>query len=71
MNQQPVWRRYLRLLGPDVRADVDDELRFHLEMGTEELEGELATQRQRIETGLAALCLGGGDAVALSVRRIG
>ena len=23
------------------------------------------------ETGLAALCLGGGDAVALSVRRIG
>ncbi len=27
----PRWRRYLRLLGPDVAADVEDELRFHLE----------------------------------------
>ena len=28
----PLWRRYLRFWGPDVEADVDDELRFHLEM---------------------------------------
>lgn len=27
----PRWRRYLRFFGPDVRADVDDELRFHLD----------------------------------------
>jgi putative ABC transport system permease protein len=27
----PRWRRYLRLLGPDVAADTDDELHFHLE----------------------------------------
>src|SRR5262245_27006738 len=26
------WRRYLRFLGRNVQADVDDELRFHLEM---------------------------------------
>ena len=31
MRDQPAWRRYLRLLGPDVRRDVDDELSFHLE----------------------------------------
>ncbi|HEY3934549.1 MAG TPA: ABC transporter permease [Gemmatimonadales bacterium] len=30
-RREPAWRRYLRLLGPDPRADVDDELRFHLE----------------------------------------
>ena len=28
----PAWRRYLRLRGTDVRADVDDELEFHIEM---------------------------------------
>jgi predicted permease len=28
----PVWRRYLRLRGTDVRADVNDELEFHVEM---------------------------------------
>ena len=26
------WRRYLRFFGPDVPADVDDELSFHLDM---------------------------------------
>jgi predicted permease len=33
MNQheQPAWRRYLRFWGPDVRADVDDEMNFHIE----------------------------------------
>jgi len=28
----PVWRRYLRFRGSDVRADVADELEFHIEM---------------------------------------
>ena len=29
---EPLWRRYLRFFGPDVSADVDEELGFHLEM---------------------------------------
>ncbi|HEV8449194.1 MAG TPA: ADOP family duplicated permease [Gemmatimonadaceae bacterium] len=33
----PVWRRYLRFWRPDVRADIDDELRFHLSERVEEL----------------------------------
>lgn len=32
----PVWRRYLRFWGSNVSADVDDELRFHVEMRTQE-----------------------------------
>lgn len=35
-GEQPVWRRYLRFWGPDVRRDVDDELELHLEMLVEE-----------------------------------
>jgi len=30
--KEPLWRRYLRFFGPDVEADVDEELRFHLDM---------------------------------------
>jgi putative ABC transport system permease protein len=30
-GEEPRWRRYLRLWGPDPRSDVDDELAFHLE----------------------------------------
>jgi predicted permease len=33
----PFWRRYARLLGPDPAADVNDELRFHLEAKAEDL----------------------------------
>jgi len=32
MSHTPIWRRYLRFVRPDVRADVDDELEFHLAM---------------------------------------
>ena len=32
MHEQPRWRRYLRFWGPDLEADIDDEIRFHLEM---------------------------------------
>jgi predicted permease len=37
MNSVPIWRRYARLLGPDPKADIQDELRFHLEAKTEDL----------------------------------
>lgn len=37
MKKIPFWRRYARLLGPDPAADVNDELRFHLEAKTEDL----------------------------------
>lgn len=36
-HKVPMWRRYLRFFGPDPAADVDDELRFHLEEKTQEL----------------------------------
>ena len=32
VGDAPVWRRYLRFIRADVRADVDDELEFHLDM---------------------------------------
>ena len=31
MTREPMWRRYRRFWGPDVVADVDEELEFHLE----------------------------------------
>ncbi|AHG89258.1 permease [Gemmatirosa kalamazoonensis] len=37
MSRLPMWRRYRRLFGSDVRADVDDELRYHLDMRAQEL----------------------------------
>jgi predicted permease len=36
-RETPRWRRYLRFLRRDVQADIDDELRFHLEARVEEL----------------------------------
>jgi predicted permease len=32
VREQPRWRRYLRFWGPDIEADIEDELRFHLDM---------------------------------------
>jgi predicted permease len=37
MPGTPRWRRYLRLFGPDVGADVSDEMRFHIELKIAEL----------------------------------
>ena len=34
----PRWRRYLRFWGPNVDADVDDELEFHIDMRARDLE---------------------------------
>ncbi|HZI43322.1 MAG TPA: ABC transporter permease, partial [Gemmatimonadaceae bacterium] len=35
MSELPRWRRYLRFLRPNVAADVDDELEFHVSMRIE------------------------------------
>jgi predicted permease len=37
MKPLPLWRRYARLFGPDPAADVEDELRFHLEAKIDDL----------------------------------
>jgi hypothetical protein len=37
MTKMPMWRRYLRIFGPNVAADVETELVFHLDMRTQEL----------------------------------
>jgi putative ABC transport system permease protein len=34
--RRPAWRRYLRFWGSDIPNDVDDELRFHIEMRVNE-----------------------------------
>src|SRR5687768_18445750 len=33
----PKWRRYLRFWRPDIRADVDDELAFHMQERVDDL----------------------------------
>ncbi|HWA95132.1 MAG TPA: ABC transporter permease [Terracidiphilus sp.] len=40
MKRTPLWRRYDRIDGTDVPKDVQDELRFHIESKTEELEAQ-------------------------------
>lgn len=37
MSRTPAWRRYLRFWGPNVAADIDDELHFHVDALTSEL----------------------------------
>lgn len=37
MRERAIWRRYLRFLGSDPAADVEDELDFHFAMRVEEL----------------------------------
>src|SRR4051812_45552253 len=34
---EPAWRRYLRMIRPNMRADLDDELRDHIESTVEAL----------------------------------
>ena len=40
MERIPLWRRYARFFGPDPKADVRDELQFHLEAKVEDLIGQ-------------------------------
>jgi len=59
MTRDPIWRRYARFFRPDPRADIDDEMRFHVEERARELvsqgiDGETAARRAREEFGNAA-----------------
>ncbi len=46
----PSWRRYLRFWGNDLAADVDDELRFHIESRVQEyLDAGLSPDEARAE----------------------
>ena len=36
MASEPLWQRYRRFWGANPRADLDDELAFHLAMRAEE-----------------------------------
>src|SRR5262245_27124628 len=64
----PAWRRYLRFWRADVRADIDDELRFHLSERVEELSAAGvpadAAKRQAIDE------LGDLKTVAAALREI-
>jgi putative ABC transport system permease protein len=42
----PLWRRYLRFWGADARADIDDELNFHLETRVRELERQGLSEKE-------------------------
>jgi putative ABC transport system permease protein len=65
----PFWRRYLRIRGPDVAADVDDEMSFHIEMRTAEL---VAAGLDPAEARSEALRrMGGVEALKRTCREIG
>ncbi|HEY4129481.1 MAG TPA: ABC transporter permease, partial [Gemmatimonadaceae bacterium] len=51
MSDSPRWRRYFRFFGPNVEADVDDELAFHMEMRIRDYE---STGMSRAEAERAA-----------------
>ena len=57
MSDEPRWRRYLRFRGPDIDADIEDELRFHLEMRERELVAEGRTPEEaRVEARAGYAC---------------
>jgi predicted permease len=78
MIEQPRWRRYMRLWGADVRADVDDELRFHIDKLAAEYRAAgappaEAERRARKRFGnyatYEAACIEIGEETAMKVRR--
>jgi hypothetical protein len=71
-EQARTWRRYLRFFGPKVVADLDDELRFHVEMrvrdfmarGMSEADARAATAAR-----LGDLPAARGECVTIATRR--
>jgi hypothetical protein len=37
VTENPLWRRYARLFGPNPKADVQDEISFHLAAKVDDL----------------------------------
>lgn len=52
-DRQPLWRRYLRFFGPNIDADIDDELTFHLAERVEALRAEGRPEREAHAQALA------------------
>ena len=80
MSPEPIWRRYARFFRPDTRADLDDEMQFHVEERGRELmagglDQETALAQARKEFGNAARareeCEAIRDAERIRVRRTG
>jgi predicted permease len=46
MSHIPAWRRYARFFGVDIKSDVDDELRFHLDAKARDLIANGATPEE-------------------------
>ncbi|HKW48331.1 MAG TPA: ABC transporter permease [Gemmatimonadaceae bacterium] len=71
-HRAATWRRYLRFWGPRAEADVDDELRFHIEMrvrefmarGMSESQARDATARR-----LGDLATNRAECVSITTRR--
>ena len=63
MTTTPFWRRYARFFGPDPAADVNEELRFHLESKTEELirQGWICALYSGLDSGSARRPRGAGE----------
>ena len=64
----PAWRRYLSFWKPDIRRDVDDELRFHLDERTADLVAEGLTTEQAARQARAEF--GDVDQVSAGLRDI-
>jgi putative ABC transport system permease protein len=78
MARSPIWRRYLRFFGPDIDADVRDELRFHLDAKIAELidQGRSPEEARREAlrqfgdvTEFSSLCRVIGEEQSLKVKR--
>lgn len=74
MNSVPLWRRYARFFGPDPAADVNDELRFHLEAKIDDLLAQgwaPGAARQEAERGFGDLKALGriGETIGGSMQR--
>ena len=46
MRREATWRRYVRLWGPNVSADIDDEMECHVDLRASELERRGLTRAQ-------------------------
>src|SRR5688500_4970215 len=65
-SSMPEWRRYMRFWGRDIERDIDDELRFHLEMREQDLIASGMSQADAREVTLARF--GDRDEVARALR---